>query len=368
MKNYLGKFSLSMKRLSLNFLGSMLCCSCLFSVEVPDFTITAEELKKSVERRAQQEEELTYTLVEKTKIPGFEHITYFVRLPNNTSYDFERKSLSQTSTQVRGVLALCNWDRSPERAKLNIMNKNGRYRHFLEFADDNNLALITWTNLRGYDISKSADEMDKDQIKAYDSQYEHRVREWRHGYRRLCRRFNFPEKNLLIYGLSGGGQMAHRLALQEPDLFFGVHIHVNSSYDQIRRNGERVLWLVTTGTQEYGYVAGVRFYREAIRRGYHMIFHAEENLGHSQSEVTKKLSLAFFEYCLKFLPDPSDPNWKAPPVDPFYLMRYPTYVGDLLNGEAFPRESAAKYMSPEVMVALPTQDVAEAWGTILDLD
>lgn len=71
---------------------------------------------------------------------------------------------------------------------------------------------------------------------------------------------------------------------------------------------------------------------------------------------------------MKFLPDASDPDWRPPPVDQFYLMRYPTYIGDYLNGEAFKREVAPNYMAPEVMVALPTKDIAEAWGTVLDFE
>jgi len=171
-----------------------------------------------------------------------------------------------------------------------------------------------------------------------------------------------------MYGLSGGEQMAHRLALRLPEYFFAVHIHVNSSYDRIKDDGNQVLWLVTTGTREYGYPAGVRFYRNALEAGYHMIFRAEENLGHRDSEGTRATGMAFFRYCLRFLPDPSDPDWKKPPVDRFYLMRYPTYIGDYLNGEAFPREQAKKYVAPEAMVALPNKDIAEAWGIVLNFD
>jgi hypothetical protein len=49
-------------------------------------------------------------------------------------------------------------------------------------------------------------------------------------------------------------------------------------------------------------------------------------------------------------------------------MRYPTYIGDYLNAEAFKREVAPKYIDPKVMVALPTKEIAEAWGTVLNFD
>ena len=129
-----------------------------------------------------------------------------------------------------------------------------------------------------------------------------------------------------------------------------------------------MLWLVTTGTREYGYPAAVRFYRRALEAGYHMIFRAEENLGHRMSPATWETSLAFFEYCLKFLPDARDPQWRRPPVDRFYLMRHPAYIGDYMNGEVFAREAAANHVDPPLMVALPTRSIAEAWGTVLNIE
>jgi hypothetical protein len=308
-----------------------------------------------------------YELVEPTKIAQYSDITYYIRLPQGQADDNAGRASTRKNVSVRGVLALVTWSTKPEDVRLNISEK-GRFQSYVKFADKHNLALITWTNFKGYKKGVSGDVMDEDRLKAYEKSYNRRAQEWKNGYSRLCRRFSLPKKNLMIYGMSGGGQMAHRLALQLPDYFFAVHIHVNSSYDAIRRDGEQILWLVTTGTQEYGYPAGVRFYREALERGYHMIFRAEENLGHRGSPGTERTSLAFFEYCMNFLPDASDPNWSAPPVDQFYLMRYPTFIGDYLNSEAFTRELAPKYMAPEVMVALPNKAIAEAWGTVLDFD
>jgi hypothetical protein len=310
--------------------------------------------------------EAIYELVEPTKLARYSDITYFVRFPQGRGFEDSGRASSRKDVSVRGVLALVTWSTEPEDVRANIMSGK-RFSSYVKFADKHNMALITWTNFKGYKTGMSGDVMDEDRLKDYEKSYSQRAREWKNGYKRLCRRFALPEKNLLIYGISGGGQMAHRLALLEPDYFFAVHIHVNSSYDAIRRDGEQILWLVSTGTREYGYPAGVRFYREALSRGYHMIFRAEENLGHAGSPETERTSLAFFDYCMNFLPDARDPEWRAPPVDQFYLMRYPTYIGDYLNSEAFTREVAPKYMAPEVMVALPNKAIAEAWGTVLNI-
>ena len=306
-----------------------------------------------------------YTLTETTRLSRYNDITFFVRMPKGISIEDSVGQARRGDVQVRGVLALCTHRTEAEDVRKNVED-DGRFEYFIRFADKHNLALVTWTNFRGYKIGISGDEMDRGEYRQYDRDFDQRAREWRTGFRRLCRRYNLPERNVLLYGISGGGQMAHRLALRQPDFFFAVHIHVNSSYDRIRRDGNQILWLVTTGTQEYGYPAGVRFYRDALEAGYHMIFRAEENLGHSDSRDTRRTSMAFFEYCMQFLPDASDPDWRPPPVDRFYLMRHPAYIGDYLNSEAFLREVAPKYMEPEVMVALPTKAIADAWGTVLD--
>ena len=307
-------------------------------------------------------------LVESTKLKQYSDIIYFLRLPKQPlGVDENTRIVGRKSKAVRGVLALCTHRTEPNDVKINVTD-DGRFKWFVQFADKHNLALVTWTNFKGYRTDISGDEMDEDRYKQYDKDFDDRAREWRHGFRRLCRKYDLPEKNVLMYGISGGAQMAHRLALRMPEHFFGVHIHVNSSYDQIKRDGNEVLWLVTTGTREYGYPAAVRFYREALDAGYHMIFRAEENLGHRDSAETRATGMAFWNYCLKFLPDATDPDWRAPPVDRFHLMRYPAYVGDYLNTESFKREVAPKYIAPEVMVALPTKEIARAWGTVVDIE
>jgi len=309
-----------------------------------------------------------HSLVESTRLKRYSDITFFVRLPVTDAEAPERAGRrARRGKAVRGVLALCTHRTKPADVRRNVAD-DGRFRRFVRFADKHNLALVTWTNFKGYRTGVSGDEMDRDAYDRYNKAFDERAREWRTGFRRLCRRHDLPEKNVLLYGVSGGAQMAHRLALRMPEYFFAAHVHVNSSYDQIKRDGNEVLWLVTTGTREYGYPAAVRFYRNGLEAGYHMIFRAEENLGHSDSPGTRATGMAFFRYCMRFLPDAREPGWEPPPVDRFYLMRHPTFIGDYLNGEAFPAETAPRHVSPEAMVALPNKDIAEAWGTVLDLD
>lgn len=305
-----------------------------------------------------------YSLAETTRIPRYENITFYLRMPRGWSEASVPYSSSK-EISVRGVLAVCSHRVDPDIVAGNV-KANGPFRHLVRFADRHKLALVTWTNFKGYVTGTSGDEMDRKEYAEYDRNFNQRVREWENGYSRLATRYGLPRENIMIYGISGGAQMAHRLVLRRPNYFSAVHVHVNSSYDVPSRDANSVLWLVTTGTREYGYPAGERFYRQALEQGYHMIFRAEENLGHRDSPATRNLSLKFFEYALRFIPDPTNPEWKAPPENAFYFMRYPTYVGDYFNQIVFPVNKAEANIERQWMVPLPTKDIARAWGMIIE--
>lgn len=306
-----------------------------------------------------------HTLTESTRSRNLADITFYLRMPSGWDEeqpvrDFRR----QVSSGVHGVLAICNWSADAEEVKKNL-NPDGRFKLLVQWADRHDLAVVTWTNFRGYTTKVSGDELDEYRQKELDRAFEERVREWEKGYGRLCRQYGLPERNLLIYGLSGGAQMAHRLVLRKPEMFFAIHMHVNSSYDVPRREANEVLWLVTTGTLEAGYPAGQRFYQKALDLGFPVIFKAQENLGHSDSAEIRRLGMAFFEFCLPFMPDARDRDWEAPPETLDYFWRYPTHVGDWYNHLVFPADKAEEQIPPEFMVSLPTRKIAEAWGPIV---
>lgn len=160
--------------------------------------------------------------------------------------------------------------------------------------------------------------------------------------------------------------MSHRIVLRKPEYFAGIHMHVNSSYDRVVKGAEKVIWLVTTGESEYGYDAGRRFYQNLVDAKYSVIFKAGENLGHSDRDDIRALSIAFFKYLLAFIPDASDKNWKQPPVDKYYMIKYPAFVGDILNHVVYPTEKATAHIEGKNMTPLPTRLIADNWGTVID--
>jgi len=306
-----------------------------------------------------------YSLTERSKLSASGEMTFLVRFPNGRIFYEDAKDREEY--RVRGVLAVCIWSTDAKVVE-GYLKAKGKFSSLVQFADKNNLALISWTNPKGYKIGVSGDEMDPSEYRKELRVYDRRARDWENGYKRLCKKYNLPEHNLMAYGMSGGAQTLHRLAMRFPEYFHAIHIHINSSYDLVEEEGKSALWLVTTGTREYGYPAGIRFYESARSKGYHMIFRAEENLGHNDSAATRKLSRAFFDYSLQFLPDARNPDWVGSPKERFTLMQHPAFIGDHINSEVFKADAAAQYMDQDVMVPLPTEEIAKAWGTILNLE
>lgn len=294
-------------------------------------------------------------------------IVFVARMPSAWTKERDAEFRKAKLPSVRGVLAICTWESDSEKLKRNVSYKSSPHKHLIKFADENNLAVIAWSNFGGYSASTSSDEMEKSRAKDYEFMFNDRLSEWEQGFRRVLNRHNLPKDSALIYGISGGAQIAHRIALRKPQYFSGIHIHVNSSYDKPTANAKSIVWLVSTGELEYGYPAATRFYQRIIDLGYSAIFKAGENLGHSTNSQINNLSVEFFKYMINFMPDYSNPDWKEPPIDKFYLMKHPTYVGDYMNQIAYPFEKASeKVASKKYMVALPTKPVAKAWGAIME--
>ncbi len=293
-------------------------------------------------------------------------ITYVVRMPSSWTPEKEEEALSKGVSSVRGILVICTWDTDEFQLK-GIFSRTGYFSYLVNFADQNNVALVSWSSFGGYQNGTSTDEMSKAEMKKQDAVFNDRLSEWEKGYKRFLKKYNLPAEPAMMYGVSAGANIAHRVAMRKPQYFSGVCIHINSSYDIPTPNGKKLLWLVSTGELEYGYAAAQRFYQKMIDMQYCTIFKAFENKGHDITRESLELAAEFFKYLITFMPDPSDPEWAPPPVDKFYMMQYPQYVGDYLNQVAYPYEKAKENIpTPRFMVALPTTALAKTWGMIIE--
>jgi pimeloyl-ACP methyl ester carboxylesterase len=244
---------------------------------------------------------------------------------------------------------------------------------FLDFADQHNMAVLTWGTVDAWNNTVNTEEMAHREQEEFDRNFDLLADAWGRGVAQLGQETGIPQKDYLLYGISRGAQWAHRLALRKPDYFLAVHIHIPSTFDTPTATGNQTLWLVTTGEQEYGYERAQQFYHECRALGYPIIFKAIIGLGHADSSIEHALGFKFFEYALSvraardsWLEAMNNPfrsrlsqSW--PPETWLAAFRAPPFYGDFLNQDCYPANQID--MIPVVLrVPLPTKELAELWN------
>lgn len=319
---------------------------------------------KAIPHKKKKKSEAIFTVKMKKVDP--DGIVFVVRMPSGWTPEKDKEAKEKGIKSVRGVFVICTWDKTPEALVRNVSLYKSKFRNLINFADANGLAVMTWSNFGGYKAKKSSDEMGRKEAETSDKFFTERLAKWEYGLKRIVKRFNLPEDSYMGYGLSGGAQILHRMALRKPQYFSGIHVHVNSSYDIPTSKGKNVVWLISTGEFELGCPAATRFYQRMVKLGYCVIFKVGEHIGHSSSREIDALSLEFFKYLLPFIPNPGRAEWISPATDKYHLIKNPPYVGDYLNQVSYPVKNASgKIACEEYMVPLPTERIARAWGPII---
>jgi predicted esterase len=280
-----------------------------------------------------------------------DEMTIFVKLPPGV----------KRGADVTGVFAFCTWASNPEtiRSVLNEKDadKDGYSigKRIMAYAAKNNLAVVSWTTFSSkkvFDKSRSFDELSRREVAQFDTAFTRVARTWRRGIDELIKDYQLPKEKWLLYGMSRGGQWAHRIALREPDLFAAVHVHINSSYDQPTPEGAKTQWLVTTGELEAGYPGAKRFYAASRELKYEIILHAQPKLGHENHPDIDRLSTVFFDHVIARLR--ATAAGKEPPIED-------RFVGNYFTHEYVPWVKGAQ-VSEKFRVILPSRPIAEAWG------
>jgi hypothetical protein len=324
------------------------------------------ENKEDVERKAAIDPVVEQVV--KTGNPRYEQITLLMRPPNGITQ----------GSDVKGVMAMSILANNPGEIREFLQGRNAGWKmgYALDFADRNKLAIIAWGSRRLWDPTKNWDEQSRERNKEMDETFDDVAKAWSRGVEIFVRKYGIPDRDYLLWGMSGSAQFSCRLALRKPEYFLAIHAHIPSSFDQPTPEAARVLWCLTTGELEAGYARSLRFYQQCRGMGYPIVYKAIMGLGHSGSAVADNLGLRFYEYALSLRdqrdayeasrrdvfgqPLPAKPE-DGPPQPWPESFRYPLFVGDAVNQEMFPLEKI-DMVPAGFRVPLPNKELAEAWN------
>ena len=257
---------------------------------------------------------------------------------------------------AKGVVAISMYgDRGLES---DLSQGSGRLGFLIDLARERQFAVVAFGKPGGgWDRNVNSSEMSPRDAAEQDRKMSGLARDWSQAARRLAAKYDLPLEGWLLYGMCGGAQFAHRLALREPRLFRAVHAHYGGSYDTPTAQGRSVLWLVTTRADEPVYVEAQKFYRECVAADYRIILKGvrsdQETLAGTSANLLgssplQELSRRFFEYALDH---------------PDALELPAAYVADYVNEFVLPAGEAG-WIPKEQKIWLPTRELAEAWGEI----
>lgn len=267
---------------------------------------------------------------------------------------------------VSGVLATCMIADSVGqiRDRLNAIKPEGDPNPYFAFAESHRLAVLAWGARWVWNSFANFDELNKDQIRGWDDNFQRLADAWDRGVSLLVHDQGIPDHDYLMYGACAGGEWAHRLALHKPGRFLAVQMHISTSYDAPTPEASRVMWLLTTGELDSGYDRARRFYSAAHALNYPIIFKAIIGLGHGNSPLADQLGIRFFEYALaaKARRDAANAGdlQKSQALDLSAFDASP-YYGDLMNQGMFDARDK-DMVPPGFLVPLPSREIAEAWN------
>lgn len=267
-------------------------------------------------------------------------LTMFLRMPKDD--------------RAKGVLCVCLLANKPEDIHWRMQRPstvNGLGR-LVAFADTNRLAVVAWGSTRGlWNPHQNWNGLERKEGKTLDREFDHAAEAWEKAMLHLAKSNNLPRKGYLLWGYSGAAQYAQRLALRKPDIFKAIHIHIASSYDLPVPDGRNMLWCVTTGENENGYMRSLDFLAAASRMGYPIVYKAYPGLGHMGCSASERLGIECFRLALNGTD--SDGGWGR-------IFSCSPFWGDVVNQTVWSREEVN--MIPVLYrTALPTESIVKTW-------
>ena len=283
---------------------------------------------------------------------------YDLRLKGHKNLNLYLRYPSSGKKPVKGVIALCKY--GERDIQMDLTEGSRHFGHILKFADEFQFATVAFgqPSTKGWNKTVSSDQLSNREASAQDRNLDALAREWSRTISRFARKYELPEKDWLLYGICGGAQYAHRIALRQPQHFRAVHVHYGGSYDVPTDEGKSIKWLVTSFSDEPAYIAAQRFYQNCREKDYSMIlkgFSQKRRPGETVEtdfygirSPMRRLSLAFFKYAIE-----EDDSVEE------------VFLADFVNGMVLPKNEG-EWIPKSQTILLPSRALAEAWGKITE--
>lgn len=283
---------------------------------------------------------------EKLNARNYPQITLFLRKPPGVD-------------KPRGVLCLCLLGNTPEEIGEKICKGRGGW---YAFAEERGLAILGWGSRRLWDPNLNWSELPKARARAIDESFDAAATGWDHAVRWFAQHHGIPESGFLMYGSCGAGQFVQRLALRKPERFLAVHMNLPGSFDRPYKDGNRVLWCLTTGERlDGGYARSLEFFSTVRDLRFPIIYKAYPGQSHRDgSSGQKSLGQAVFDYALRQSERakrlnggrPTQPDWAD-------IFASAGMVADIRNQSVFPVEDYS-CVALEFRMLLP-EELVSAW-------
>jgi predicted esterase len=172
--------------------------------------------------------------------------------------------------------------------------------------------------------------------------------------------------HLLIQGLSGGAQFSHRFALWAPDRIVAAAINSSSWFDDPSPTCNQVAWLVTIGDSDPSFENTLNFIGKLQDAGAAPLFRSYIGMVHEGDARVVHLDAEF----LKFYDDQTRSRlgkakdfFQNSPTLAMQAKGMP-FVGDNQTWEYVSNtEANISLISEDSRVYLPSQKIADVWGT-----
>jgi len=334
-------------------------------IDYPERKIVEGQVVSRIDRKPALDPLIEYVV--KTGNPQQPEITLLLRAPDGVT----------DPAEIQGVMAMCLIGNSVDAVKrqLQQIDVGDDVRNMIGFANKHKMAILCWGTGRAlWNAGANYDQISKQQNQKYDQAFDQVADAWERGVKDLQKKYGLPDHNFLLVGFCVSAQWAHRLAMRKPDYFLAAYIHIPTSFDAPTPEASKILWLLTAGELDYGYVHSISFYNDCRKAGYPIIFKPIMLLGHARSTIAENLATKFFEYALtvKDQREAYDKVQKEPltrissnvttsKVAWLGSFRNPQYYGDYLNQECYPANQVD--MIPDALrVPLPTKELADFWN------